>query len=146
VPSYKYGGYSARIPAITGLHWIARFGLCDAAKEFLRRKEDETCAVNATDSNGEGSLMYAVKHGHCAMAELLLEKGADVNARGGDYNNALQAASYGGHEQIVKMLLDKGANVNAQGGRYSNALQAASSEGHEAVVRLLLEKGADINA
>jgi ankyrin repeat protein len=145
-PSYKYRGYRAKIPAVTGLHWIARFGLCDAAKEFLRREEDETCAVNAMDSNGEGSLMYAVKHGHCAMAELLLDKGADVNAQGGGYGNALQAASSKGHEAVVKLLLDKGADVNAQGGEDGNALQAASSEGHEAVVKLLLDKGADINA
>jgi ankyrin repeat protein len=146
VPSYKYGRYSASYPAITGLHWIARFGLCNAAKEWLRRIEDETCAVNATDSNGEGSLMYAVKHGHCAMAELLLNKGADVHAQGGLYGYALQAASYRGDEAVVKLLLDKGADVNAQGGEYGNALQAASYRGDETVVKLLLNKGADVNA
>jgi ankyrin repeat protein len=146
VPSYKYGGYSANYPAVTGLHWIARFGLCNAAKEFLRRKEDETCAVNAMDSNGEGSLMYAVEHGHCAMAGLLLDKGADVNARSKRYGNALQAASFRGHEAVVGLLLDKGAHINARGGHYSNALYAASFRGHEAVVKLLLDMGADVNA
>jgi hypothetical protein len=44
---------------------------------------------------------------------MLLDKGADVNAQGGDYGNALQAASAGGHEAVVKLLLDKGADVNA---------------------------------
>jgi ankyrin repeat protein len=146
VPSYKNRGYSRSIPVVTGLHWIARFGLCDAAKEWLRRKGDETCAVNATDSNGERPLMYAVNHGHYAMAELLLDKGADVNAQGGYLRNALQAASSEDYEAVVKLLLDKGADVNAQGGEYGNALQAASSGGHEAVVKLLLDKGADVNA
>ncbi|KAH6661738.1 ankyrin repeat-containing domain protein [Halenospora varia] len=93
------------------------------------------------------------------LAQLLLEKGADVNAQGGEYGNALQAASIedyeatciqaasaGGHEAIVALLLEKEANVNAQGGEYGNALQAASARGHEANVILLLEKGADINA
>jgi ankyrin repeat protein len=42
--------------------------------------------------------------------ELLLDKGADVNAQGGHYSNALQAASSGGHEATVKLLLDKDAN------------------------------------
>jgi hypothetical protein len=37
--------------------------------------------------------------------KLLLDKGADVNAQGGDYVNSLQAASYGGYEQIMKLLL-----------------------------------------
>ena len=50
------------------------------------------------------------------MVELLLSKGADVNAQGGDYGNALQAASDGGHEKVVELLLSKGADVNAQGG------------------------------
>ena len=50
------------------------------------------------------------------MVELLLSKGADVNAQGGEYGNALQAASDGGHEKVVELLLSKGADVNAQGG------------------------------
>jgi len=79
-------------------------------------------------------------------ARLLLEKGADVNAQGGEYGNALQAALVEGHVAVVRLLLEKGADVNAQGGEYGNALQAASNAGHEAVVRLLLEKGADVNA
>ena len=56
--------------------------------------------------------------------ELLLNKGADVNAQGGEYGNALQVASYRGHEAVVRLLLDKGADVNAQGGRYGNALRS----------------------
>jgi ankyrin repeat protein len=76
------------------------------------------------------------------MVNLLLEKGADVNAQGGYYGNALQAASAGGDEAIVKLLFEKGADFNAQGGYYGNALQAASAGGDEAIVKLLLEMGA----
>ncbi|KAG9203889.1 hypothetical protein G6514_002050 [Epicoccum nigrum] len=83
--------------------------------------------------------------GHGALVEMLLDKGADVNAQGGYYGNALQAASARGHEQVVKMLLDKDADVNAQGGDYGNALQAASAGGHEQVVKMLLDKDADVN-
>ena len=46
------------------------------------------------------------------MVQLLLEKGADVNAQGGYYGNALQAASYEGNEKVVQLLLKKGADVN----------------------------------
>jgi ankyrin repeat protein len=42
-----------------------------------------------------------------------LEKGAAVNAQGGQYGNALQAASLYGDETVVRLLLDKGADVNA---------------------------------
>jgi hypothetical protein len=146
-PSYKYLGYSRSDPASTGLHWAARFGLCEVTKRYLRiAGRDAVNAVNAQDGCGRNSLMYAVEHRQYEMAELLLDKGADVNAQGGHYGNALQAASEGGHKAVVKLLLDKGADANAQGGHYGNAIQAASYRGHEAIVKLLLDKGADVNA
>jgi ankyrin repeat protein len=70
--------------------------------------------------------------------QLLLDKGADVNAQGGKYGNALQAASSRGNLEVVQLLLDKGANVNAQGGYYGNALLAASHEGHINTIKVLL--------
>jgi hypothetical protein len=91
-------------------------------------------------------LYYASLAGLYQHIKQLLEKEADVNARGGRYGNALQAASSRGHDAIVQRLLEKGADINAQGGVYGNALQAASSRGHDAIVQRLLEKGADINA
>ena len=66
---------------------------------------------------------------------MLLAKGADVNAQGGEYGNALYTASGGGHDQVVQMLLAKGADVNGQGGYYGSALQAASREGYDKVVQ-----------
>ena len=36
---------------------------------------------------------------------MLLERGADFNAQGGEYSNALQAASIGGYKKVVKMLI-----------------------------------------
>jgi len=68
--------------------------------------------------------------------ELLVSKGADVNAQGGHFGTALQAASSGGHEKIVELLVSKGADVNAQGGYFGTALQAASFQGHEKIVEL----------
>jgi ankyrin repeat protein len=51
---------------------------------------------------------------------MLLDKGADVNAQGGEHGNALYTASYRGNAAVVKILLDKGAHVNAQGEVYGN--------------------------
>jgi ankyrin repeat domain-containing protein 50 len=93
------------------------------------------------------NLLYTVSfHGYYEIVQIVLEKGADVNAQGGEYGNALQAASLQGHDQIVQRLLKKGADVNAKGGEYGNALQAASGAGHNQIVQQLLEKKADINA
>jgi len=61
-------------------------------------------------------LYYASLSGLTEIVELLLSKGADGNAEGGEYGNALQAASSEGHDKIVELLLSKGADVNARGG------------------------------
>jgi ankyrin repeat protein len=101
---------------------------------------------NDFDDEVPAPLYYCSATAMMETTKLLLQKGADVNARGGTYGNALQAASSNGHEAIVHLLLEQGADVNAQGGYWGNALQAASSKGHETIVRLLLEQGADVNA
>ncbi|KAF7968171.1 hypothetical protein HWV62_31716 [Athelia sp. TMB] len=92
------------------------------------------------------TLLLASDPGSLAIAQLLLEKGADVNATGGEYGTALQAASYRGLFEIAQLLLERGANVNARGGKYCTALQAASYGEEFKIVKLLLEKGADVNA
>ena len=64
------------------------------------------------------AMHYKLHHirGSSEIVKLLLEKGADVNAQGGDYGNALQAASVGGHKEIIELLLEREAEVDTQGG------------------------------
>lgn len=102
--------------------------------------------LDETRDRPASAIYYMAFGGLKKAVELLIDKGADVNAQGGLHGSALQAASCKGHEQIIKLLLNKGANVNAQRGHYGNALQAASYKGHKHTVKLLLNKGANINA
>lgn len=46
---------------------------------------------------------------HIALVQLLLGRGADVNAPGGLYRHALRAASLRGQHEIVRMLTEHGA-------------------------------------
>jgi ankyrin repeat protein len=80
------------------------------------------------------------------MVQLLLDRGAIVNACNGQDGYALQAASCRGFKNVVQLLLDEGAEVNAKDGDCRTALQAASSCGHRDVVLVLLDRGADVNA
>ena len=59
------------------------------------------------------ALQAASCDGHEAVVQLLLNKGADVNAQGGVYGNALQAASRRGHTAVAQLLRDKGAKAAA---------------------------------
>lgn len=74
-------------------------------------------------------LYWAAEQGYQATAQLLFERGAEVDAPGGRYGNALQAASFEGHVKVVQLLLEKGADVDAPAGEYGSAFHAASFRG-----------------
>ena len=109
--------------------------------------------INAHGGYFGHALIAASDRGHEKVVQLLLDRGADVNARSGvydkarngDYDNALSTASYRGHENIIRLLLSKGADINAQVGWFGNALQKAIYSGYKTIVQLLLDLGGDIN-
>jgi ankyrin repeat protein len=124
--------------------WWSSKNDCEMSARLLLAAD--SALVNSKDKDDKTPLFIAAEQGNVGVIEVLLDKGADVNAQGGGYGNALYAASAGGHKETATLLLDKGADVNAQGGAYGNALQAASYDGHKEVATLLLDKGADVNA
>ncbi|KAF8166996.1 ankyrin repeat-containing domain protein [Mycena galopus ATCC 62051] len=115
--------------------------------EFVRFLLAHGAEVNVQDRSYHGNAIHAAScGGEIDIVRLLLECGADVNARGGYYGNALQAAASRGQIEIVRLLLEHGADANMEGGTYSNALYGACSEGRTEIVSLLLQHGVDVHA
>ena len=58
----------------------------------------------------------AAAYGHTEVAELLLAKGADVNAKADGQGGAtpLLAAAFNGWRDTAELLLAKGADINAK--------------------------------
>ena len=83
------------------------------------------------------ALRIASKEGHVELVEMLLNNGANVNAKNSYGVTALHIASREGHTDIVAMLLEKGADVNAKTNWGDTALMAASWKGHKEIVKLL---------
>jgi ankyrin repeat protein len=99
-----------------------------------------------SDRDPTTALQNAVWQDDFDMVNLLLDSGADINAKGGFTGNALNSAigSIPIDIDMVRLLLDRGAKVNATGGFCGTALAFAAYRGWlgEDVVRLLLERGA----
>ncbi|CAN0141621.1 unnamed protein product, partial [Chrysoparadoxa australica] len=56
-------------------------------------------------------LHRAAKEGHLEIARLLVEKGAEVNAKGDAEWTPLHCSSFHGNLEVVQLLLNVGANT-----------------------------------
>lgn len=80
------------------------------------------------------------------LAQLLLSRDADVNAKGGEHGSALQVAARNGHGSIVQQLLGHGADVNIKVEGHKSALHQAVINGRHDVVQILLEQNAEVDS
>lgn len=126
---------------LTGLYSAAILGLPKLIAQFYKFRRDK----DPMDAHNQTPLPYAAKRGHEAAVEILLKRGADMEAKEkylGQMSLLLTAEN--GHEAIVRLLLNHGANYDVRGGCPSQrSLSWAVENGHTAIVRLLLENGAN---
>jgi hypothetical protein len=84
--------------------------------------------------------MWASVTGRADAMELLIGRGANVNAVDPDGGTALHAAAFLGHEKATELLIKSGANVNAANNRGNTPLDVASlDEGTTRYVASLLQ-------
>lgn len=102
---------------------------------------------------GFSALMYACERGNLELVKLLVDRGADVNAREPAFHfTPLMAAASGkgfsdGAEKeiralnIVELLVQHGAEVNASGKNGHTAIKFADESGHKQIVNFLESHG-----
>ncbi len=135
--------------------------LLNARPELLRDRNDQ----------GVSAVSLAMYHGQPAIAQLFLERGAEldlheacavgalervaqltrpdnVNSTSADGFPPLGLACYFGHEDVARYLIAQGADVNLPAANAMKVcpIHAAAARRSEPIVRLLLENGADPNA
>ncbi|MCJ1393706.1 hypothetical protein MMC18_006582 [Xylographa bjoerkii] len=92
-------------------------------------------------------LLRAASSGREDIVQLLIDEGADIEARGPCDLTALMLAVKEHHDSVTKVLLDKGASTAATDESGWTALhQAAHTPGRETAASLLLDHGAAVNA
>ena len=88
--------------------------------------------------------MLAAFNGHTDIARLLLDGGAQVNARDPVGRTSLMYAATGPNQETVRVLLEHKADpLAADQEEQFTALMFAAAEGQAEVVRLLLGHGSD---
>ena len=84
-------------------------------------------AADEPDPDRGGTpLLWAAASGRAEAVELLVGRGADVNAVDREGGSALQAAAFLGHEKVVDVLIQNGAKVDATNQRGQTSLDLAN--------------------
>lgn len=123
----------------------AAFGRVDRLRSIL---VDDASQAHALSDDGFTALHLAVFAKQEDAARVLIEHGADVNARStGTIARVppLGTAAFVRSVSLARLLLDAGADVNGQGEGGFTALHTAALNGDDELVRLLLARGADVS-
>ncbi len=122
------------------LETIARSNFGRAGKKSLADR------VNAWSQDRHGiinnAFVYACMHGHIDAAELLLQKGAEINVVPGGFDYAgtgLHYAALNGHRAIVEFLLQKGADREVKDTKVGSTAAGWAEHGGHLEFRDLLQ-------
>ena len=86
-------------------------------------------------------MLVKLTTGHISVVEILLENGANIEAKNLKNQTSLHLTAIKGHFATMKMLIEKGARRDEQDLMGKTAFHLAAREGHLPQVHFLLEAG-----
>ena len=100
--------------------------------------------LTAADLTGKTALHYAASHWRAGQAEILLDAGADIDARDRDLCTPLHRAVMCA-QQTMQFLITRGADIESQSASGKRPIHYAAESMMSEAVRMLARKGADVN-
>ncbi|MGH9760496.1 MAG: ankyrin repeat domain-containing protein, partial [Blastocatellia bacterium] len=121
----------------------AATGRIDRVRELLKMNPQLISAYSP-----DGWTALHLNFGHLDVAELLVERGADINAVSKNKFTAtpLQGAAVTNRIDIARLLISHGTNVSPRGEGGASPLHEAAGSGEVEFARMLLDAGANVNA
>jgi ankyrin repeat protein len=135
----------------TVLSFACSYGIHGQKPELVRLLLEAGSDPNLKSRVETTPLQVAAFHGPIEVLDLLLSKGADVNAVGFQGSTALHWAVDGRNEAAAKLLIEHGAKLDARDGEGRTVLQRAHAKAAETgilnrkkirrIIKLLVESG-----
>ena len=127
------------------IYETAALGTAAEFEAMLRAYPD---AVKRPNAFGWTALHMAAFGGNVPNAQLLIDKGADVNVRAKSrfLNTPLQTALLSGQYDTAKLLLEHGADPLVRQSKGFTPMHEAAELGRADIIDLLLAHGAEINS
>ena len=131
-----------------GLRW-GLWSMCrDASEGTVRLLFQQGADPNLKETSSGTPLSFVAERGSLDLVKLLVDAGADVNAK-----YVVRNAAKSGNVEVMKALMDAGANIHVEEtvgysfglGGPGDPLECAAEQGHEDMVRLLLDSGVNLD-
>jgi len=112
-----------------------------AARAWLK----DGASPNETNDHNTPVLVAAAKYGQRGIVELLLNAGANIDAKTPAGENALHWAACRDHADVAGLLLDRGLKIDEPGNKGMTPLIIAAFLNSTDVLSLLIKRGADLS-
>jgi ankyrin repeat protein len=124
------------------LHLAAHFGHADVVRALLNKG----AKVDAPSTNAmRNTALHAAAAGRApAVAKLLLDAGADANARQSGGWTPLHSVAQSGDVEFARVLAEAGADVSVRADNQQRPLDLALTKGQQAMVDFLESHGASL--